>query len=245
MRILYLSDIHANYPALQSAANHFRQPFDLILNGGDTLVYGPFPNETIDWMRQNQALSILGNTDRHILTLLDGQTFKKPKKAEKRIMYGWTAAELSPENRAWLRNQPLSRTINLDMCETKGLKNCSIGMYHGSPDDPDEFLFTNTPDCRFMEIAQRSRHRIITVGHSHSPFHKHIKQVHIINPGSVGRMFDGTAKASCAVIAITEKSIDVQHFRIPYPVEDVVAMLENQRLPAIYQEMYRRGRKLN
>ena len=245
MRILYVSDIHANYPALQSAVNHFRLPFDLILNGGDTLVYGPFPNETINWMRENQALSILGNTDRHILTLLNGDTFKKPKKAEKRIMYGWTVAELSPENRTWLRDQPLSRTVKLNIGRSLGTMSCSIGMYHGSPDDPDEFLFANTPECRFREIAERCRHRIITVGHSHSPFHKHIKQVHFINPGSIGRMFDGRPHASCAVITITKQTTDVKHYRIPYPVEDVVAVLENQRLPVIYQEMYRRGRKLN
>lgn len=245
MKILYVSDIHANYPALQAVVNHFHQPFDLVLNGGDTTVYGPFPNETINWLRENNALSILGNTDRHILTLLDGETFKKPKKAEKRIMYGWTVAELSSENSAWLQNQPLCRTLDLKIVGTRTPVNCSVGMYHGSPEDPDEFLFENTPECRFKELAGKFHHRIITVGHSHSPFHKQINQVHFINPGSTGRMFDGNPRASCAVIEITEKTIEVKHFRIPYPIEKVVKELEHQRLPAIYQEMYKRGRKLN
>ena len=103
MRILLISDIHANFVALEAIAKRFRpQSFDLILNGGDTLVYGPFPNQTIDWLRSNRALSILGNTDRHIITLLKGGSFKKPRKAEKRIMYGWTAAELNNDNRRWL-----------------------------------------------------------------------------------------------------------------------------------------------
>ena len=120
----------------------------------------------------------------------------------------------------------------------------SLGMYHGSPDDPDEFLFADSPEERFRELAGRHHHRIITVGHSHSPFHKQIGQVHFVNPGSVGRMFDGDPSASCAVITIA-KSIEVEHFRIPYPVETVVSELEKQQLPVIYQEMYRQGRKLN
>lgn len=111
MKILLISDIHANFPALQAIWNHFREPFDLILNGGDTTVYGPFPNQTIDWLRDHEVVSILGNTDRHVLQLLEGRTFKKPRKAEKRVMYGWTAAELSEPNREWLRSQPMSQVL--------------------------------------------------------------------------------------------------------------------------------------
>jgi len=245
MRILYVSDIHANYPALQAVVNYFHQPFDLVLNGGDTTVYGPFPNETINWLRKNNVLSILGNTDRHILTLLNGKTFRKPKKAEKRIMYGWTVAELSPDNRAWLMKQPLSRTIKLEVAGHKRCRRCSLGMFHGSPEDPDEFLFANTPECRFLELAANCRHRIITVGHSHSPFYKQFDDIHFINPGSTGRMFDGNPKASCAVIEVTAASVKVKHYRIPYPIRVVVEAIESQRLPAIYQEMYTRGLKLN
>ncbi len=245
MKILYVSDIHANYPALQAVADYFQQPFDLVLNGGDTTVYGPFPNETINWIRENHAHSILGNTDRHVLTLLAGETFRKPKKAEKRIMYGWTAAELSLENRDWLKEQPLSRTISLESCKSKDCSRHCVGMFHGSPEDPDEFLFANTPDCRFKELAAKCNHKIITIGHSHSPFYKLINEVHFINPGSTGRMFDGNPKASCAVIEITRKTVRVRHYRIPYPVDEVVREIENQRLPSIYQEMYIRGLKLN
>ena len=245
MRILCVSDIHGNFPALQAVACHFNEPFDLVLNGGDTTVYGPFPNETINWLRKQNVPSILGNTDRHILTLLDGNTFKKPRKAEKRIMYGWTAAELSAANKTWLKEQPLHRTVAIQK-GTDGVQQAvSIGMYHGSPADPDEFLFANTPDCRFEELARNCQHRIITVGHSHAPFYKQVHGIHFINPGSTGRMFDGTPKASCAVLTLKGVSVKVKHYRISYPVETVVNELERQRLPRIYQEMYMRGRKLN
>ncbi len=87
--------------------------------------------------------------------------------------------------------------------------------------------------------------RLITVGHSHSQFHRYSNGVHFINPGSVGRMFDGKISAACAVLTLVGHEIDVELHRIAYPVEAVIAELHRVRLPAIYLEMYRRGRKLN
>jgi len=37
----------------------------------------------------------------------------------------------------------------------------------------------------------------------------------------------------------------VEHFRIPYPVEELITSLKNNGLPDIYGRMYRTGRKLN
>jgi len=244
MRILLLSDIHGNYPALKAVTDYFIEPFDLILNGGDTTVYAPFPNQTINWLQTHEVPSILGNTDRHVITLLNGSTFKKPGKPEKRIMYGITASDLTTANCQWLTGLPQSRTI---VCSpgTKTGKPSTLGMFHGSPDDPDEFLFPDTSIKRFRELAARTSHAIITIGHSHTPFHRLVNDVHFINPGSVGRMFDGDARASCAVVELKNNDIMVSHYRISYPVEEVTAELKRLRLPAIYREMYRRGRKLN
>lgn len=245
MRILLISDIHGNYPALKAVADHFTDPFDLILNGGDTTVYGPFPNQTINWLRDHEVPSILGNTDCQVITLLGGNTFKKPSKAEKRIMYGITATDLSPINRQWLNDLPQSRTITVGSSNGKKNKTITLGMFHGSPADPDEFLFPDTPLQRFTELADQAGHRLITIGHSHTPFHKEVNGVHFINPGSVGRMFDGNPRASCGVIELRAEEILVKLYRIAYPVIEVTTELQRLRLPAIYGEMYRKGRKLN
>jgi diadenosine tetraphosphatase ApaH/serine/threonine PP2A family protein phosphatase len=118
-------------------------------------------------------------------------------------------------------------------------------MHHGSPADPDEFLFATTPQCRFDELAGLTTQRIVTVGHSHSQFHRFSKGIHFINPGSVGRMFDGKLSAACAVLTVNRRKVGVALHRIAYSVEAVVAEIERLRLPAIYSEMYRLGRKLN
>jgi hypothetical protein len=58
-------------------------------------------------------------------------------------------------------------------------------------------------------------------------------------------MFDGNPEASCATLTLSGKEILVDHYRIPYPVEEVVAALRQQHLPEIYSDMFRQGRKLN
>ncbi len=83
------------------------------------------------------------------------------------------------------------------------------------------------------------------MGHSHVPYYKIVDGVHFINPGSVGRMFDGDPRASFAILKIFLGNITVEHFRIPYPVEKVVEGLKDQQLPDIYAKMFRIGRKLN
>lgn len=238
MRILLLSDIHGNLPALLAIERFFgNQRFDAILNCGDSTVYAPFPNETLQWLQDNKTCSILGNTDQKVITLLQGGTFKKPHDEEKRIMYRATMQSLNSGSKSYLLSLTGSQTLELE--------GQFIGLFHGSPEHPRELLFAQTPDKRFEELSHLTDCRIIVTGHSHSPYHKHINDTHFINPGSAGRMFDGNPQASCATLTISGTDIEVRHHRIAYPVEEVVETLRRQHLPEIYVDMFRQGRKLN
>ncbi|MDY0349733.1 MAG: metallophosphoesterase family protein [Desulfobulbaceae bacterium] len=237
-KILLLSDIHGNFPALAEIDRRCRgEGIDIILNCGDATVYAPFPNETLHWLREHQAVSILGNTDTKVLRLLEGGSFKKPRKAEKRIMYEWTAGQLRAENREYLAAMP-----NRARLVVEGFR---IGLFHGSPDDDNEFLFADTPASRFRDLAARTDCDILVSGHSHTPYHKVIDRVHFLNPGSVGRMFDGSPEASYGVLELSPGTIGISLRRCPYPIDEVIDRHRRNRLPPIYEEMYRTGRKLN
>ena len=238
-KILVLGDIHANYPALQTIRNYVREyRFDRIINTGDFTVYSTFPNETIQWFRKRkQSICILGNTDRRILGILKGKKLKRPKKEEKRVMYYWTAENLLPENVQYLKSLP--RQTNLT------IGNIRIGVFHGTCDDEDETLFPNASESRFRGLAKEFPFQVHIMGHSHTPYYKIIDGVHFINPGSVGRMFDGDPRAAFAILKVSSGKIAVEHFRIPYPVEAVITGLKQNRLPNIYAKMYRLGKKLN
>lgn len=238
MKILLISDIHGNYPALSALAGSFDPTaYDLICNCGDSTVYAPFANETIDWLRHHQVASIRGNTDDKVIKLLKGKTFKKPGKSEKRIMYTSTAEILSAKNRSYLLGLKKRRIMDL--------KDITLGLYHGSPADHDEFLFNTTPDKRFASLAAQTKCDIIVTGHSHTPYHKHIGGVHFINPGSVGRMFDGNPELSFAELTLAGNKCFVAHHRLPYDIDKVIHGLKINNLPSIYARMYRLGKKLN
>ncbi len=245
--ILLLADIHGNYPALAAIGRELdATAFDAVINCGDSLVYAPFANETLAWLARHRAVSILGNTDKKVIRLLQGTPFKKPSKPDKRIMYTSTAEALDQTGQNMLL--ALAESAQLRLPRTAGdspKRPLVLGIFHGSPADPDEFLFADTPDARFHELARDSACDIIVTGHSHSPYHKFLSGTHFINPGSAGRMFDGDPRASCAILEIAPTAITVRHLRIAYEIAEVVAAIRTHGLPEIYATMFMQGRKLN
>jgi putative phosphoesterase len=238
-KILILGDIHANFPALDAVVRYVQpERFDWIVNTGDFTVYSTFPNETIKWFRERKnAICIQGNTDRKVLRILKGKKLKKPGKDEKRVMYFWTSENLDSENITFLKALRKQTDIKVG-----GLR---IGIFHGTLEDPDEELFPTAPESRFRQLAMDSVYRVQIMGHSHVPYYRVVDGVHFINPGSVGRPFDGNPRTSFAILKVDSGKIAVEHFRIPYAVEDVVKGLKEHKLPDIYAKMYRTGKKLN
>ena len=173
-KILLLGDIHANYPALKAIEKYIKPDrFDHIINTGDFTVYSTFPNETIQWFRERKkTICILGNTDRRILKILKGKKLKKPKREEKRVMYYWTSQNLHPKNESYLESLPKQTDFTLD--------HIRIGVFHGTFDDPDEELFSSSPESRFHQLSKDSPYQIHIMGHSHVPYYKIVNGVHFM-----------------------------------------------------------------
>ncbi len=238
MKILIVSDIHGNYPALQAVDSFFaRESFDMILNAGDCTVYAPFANEVLNWLEEKKSVSIIGNTDKKVRKLLKGKNFKKPGKAEKRVMYEHAATTL--------QNKPKKYLLSLKKKAIVEAANYNIGIFHGSPDDPEEFLFPTASLARFRELADKYNHDMVITGHTHTPYHLRVNGTDFINPGSVGRMFDGDYRASCAVLELNNKKVSCQHYRIDWDLDRMVEKIKEEKLPSIYCKMYKKGLKLN
>ncbi len=69
MRLLILSDIHANIAALR-AIEKDAGAVDAIYCAGDYVDYGTDPHEAIGWVREHGAHCVMGNHDRHLLNIL-------------------------------------------------------------------------------------------------------------------------------------------------------------------------------
>lgn len=238
-KILVMGDIHSNFPALKAIQNHVRkETFHRIMNTGDFTVYGTHPNEVVQWFREKRnAICIVGNTDKRVLEILTGKELKKPKREEKRIMYFWTCENLLPENVRYLHSLPDQLDFTADTVR--------IGLFHGDFDDKEESLRSDSPESRFRELAAKFPYQVHVMGHTHVPFHRIVDGVHFLNPGSAGRPFDGDPRASFAILTVDSGNIAVEHFRVPYPVEEVATSLKKNGLPDLYAEMYRAGKKLN
>lgn len=70
MKILLISDIHANIDALR-AVEAAEGQFDLLLCAGDFVDWGFDPHEVIAWFRTQNFIAVSGNHDRYLLKLWD------------------------------------------------------------------------------------------------------------------------------------------------------------------------------
>ena len=98
MRILVLSDIHANLEALD-ATLAAAPPFDAVVNLGDIVGYGASPNEVAERSRKLGTIFVRGNHDKAATGVMDLDDFN-PMAAAAAI---WTRNELTAENLDWLR----------------------------------------------------------------------------------------------------------------------------------------------
>ena len=102
MRILIISDIHANLTALNSVLADVGN-YDAVWCLGDLVGYGPDPNECIARVRELPYLAcIIGNHDAAALNQIETATFN----TEARQALEWTQRVLSEDSKEFLRSLP-------------------------------------------------------------------------------------------------------------------------------------------
>ncbi|MCD0163664.1 MULTISPECIES: metallophosphoesterase [unclassified Deinococcus] len=227
VRLLLLSDIHANHTALQAVLNDAeKRRYDQVIHLGDALGYGPHPREVLDALRELDAVCVLGNHDDMLLQYADGRRETKDSIVSMALM--WQLSRLSERDVAWVR---LWRD---------GIDDPHVGARyrHGTPVSLDDYT-DSVPAAR--EAFGHWQGRLGFVGHTHvpavyatlnSPVGDWIKAQHftdggsymvppstrvILNPGSVGQPRDGNPQASYAVFDTTRAHFEV--FRVPYDIE--------------------------
>lgn len=239
MKICVLADVHANLPALEAVLVHARQAgAEWIWNAGDFVGYGAFPDEVVQRLRQEGAVSILGNYDRKVLRVPEKQKdWKTSKGPQKWLAFCWAYENLSAENRAYLARLPEIRHIWMDALH--------IFMAHGSPESPKEHLSPDTPDERLRELNRVANADMIIVGHSHRAFVRTVDGVLWVNPGSVGRPDDGNPRASYALVELESGKMTSRLMRVAYDVERAAAAIRAAGLPEEFAQMALRGRNLD
>jgi predicted phosphodiesterase len=241
VRILLLSDIHANLEALD-ACLAAAPPHDLVVNLGDIVGYGASPNEVTDRVRELGTIFVRGNHDKAATGLMDLDDFN-PMAAAAAM---WTRAQLTPKNLEWLRALPHGPLPMPNFPQ--------VQLVHGSPNDEDEYvvslgdalapLITLTIPLTFFghthlqggffangSSADGFRPEYRTVGQTESVALQ-LKPAtrYMINPGSVGQPRDGDWRAAFAVY---DSEGQIIHFhRSPYNLKGAQDRIFDAKLPA-------------
>jgi len=209
MRILVVSDIHGNWPALQAVA---AVPHDAVVCLGDTVGYGPQPAACLRWLRASGAHMVQGNHDRALADVVPPRChpdFEWLAAAAQGIAH----AQLDEEEKAFLRGLPRRRDVVLD-----GRR---LALVHATPADPLYSYIGPDPE-RWRAAAAGVDADFLLVGHTHLPFHLDLGGPSIVNPGSLGQPKDGDPRAAFAMI---EEGVP-RLARVRYPVEQTVSALE-------------------
>ncbi len=208
MKLLILSDIHANWPALE-AVLAAESGVDHIICAGDLVNYGPHPVQCVEWMRSHssQVWIAQGNHDLALATAGNPQC-SKPFREMAAEGGRFTALQLDAEEKQYLSGLPL--------LITQQVENRTITVCHAVPSTTPYAYVSEHDVARWQsEVAYAQRPDYLVVGHTHMPFVMQIDKTTVINPGSVGQPKDGDSRASYAVwedgeVALRRASYDVQ-----------------------------------
>jgi diadenosine tetraphosphatase ApaH/serine/threonine PP2A family protein phosphatase len=231
MRILIISDIHANQNALEAVIAN-ASPFDSVWCLGDIVGYGPDPNECVTLVSKlPNLICLLGNHDAAALQQIDIDTFN----VEARMAIRWTQQSLTAESLAFLEKLPEKVVID------------AVTLAHGSPRQPvwEYILDTRTATANFAHFDTP----YCFVGHSHLPVLYHlpddvrvarlivpdaVTQItlaprSILNPGSVGQPRDRDPRAAYAIYDPDENTWEFH--RVAYDIPAVQARMSSVDLP--------------
>ncbi len=200
MRVAVISDIHSNLHALEMVERQIeRDGAEEVWNLGDSVGYGPKPNECCALLARLAAVSLIGNHDLAALGKLSLDDFSPLAAGAAR----WTQERLDQGSRAYL--SPLEPSARASEC----------ALYHGSPREP-VWAYVLGPSSAADAFAL-SDDRLLLVGHSHvamaaslppdegDGFFQEARDGSsfdisggrwLLNPGSVGQPRDGDPRAA-------------------------------------------------
>lgn len=237
MQFLIISDLHANWYALEAVLADAKGKYEETICCGDLVGYNPHPDRVTRWAAANCSAVIRGNHDKVVAGIEDLEWFNEVAQTAAR----WTMAHIDRPQMAYLHN--------LGMGPRKGE---FFEIWHGSLADEDEYV-TSTREA--APLFERLELPLGFFGHTHlqGGFFKRYGRVgliprvapdesrrtieldpdtlYMINPGSVGQPRDGDPRAAYAIYDSNKKTVTL--CRVEYAVQKTAAEIQDAGLPEV------------
>ncbi len=241
-----MSDLHANWQALDAVVAAAAGRYDEVLCCGDLVGYGADPNPIVEWVRDHCTHVVRGNHDKACSGLDDLEWFN-PVARHAAI---WTQQVLTPENVQYVRELPKGPLL---------VQNFEL--VHGSPYDEDEYVLAADEATQAFNYLER---RLTFFGHTHVQggfiwnqsrvetimrtslrCDSQVMEIdsecaYLINPGSTGQPRDGDPRAAYVVFD-SDASMMTYH-RVEYDIAGAQKAIRDAGLPSILADRLSVGR---
>ncbi len=206
---------------------------------GDTVGYGPLPNECCRSVQERAGICLVGNHDLVVLGELSVTDFNDEAAAAAE----WTSDILTQPSRSFLESlKPAAAAEGVDL-------------YHASARDPVwEYVLTEESARATLELSDAP---VVLVGHSHvalaitlngrdvrgglAPAGTEIELDGrwLLNPGSVGQPRDGDPRAAWLLLDLERRFAAFR--RVQYPIKQTQTEMRERGLPRALADRLGRG----
>ena len=200
MKIVVISDVHANLEAL----NALPELGDELWVLGDLVDYGPNPREVVSLLRSRAEFAVRGNHDQAVGFEDDPHCTPRYRQMalETRDL---TIQKMNGDLTRYLQQLPLHRTVERD--------GRSFYLCHATPSDP-LYGYCPAESDRWAKEVEAIKVDYLLVGHTHTPFIRQVGSTTVVNPGSLGQPKTGKPDACYAVWY--DDHFELKQFSYPY-----------------------------
>jgi protein phosphatase len=240
-RIALIADIHGNLPALDAVLTDIqRRGIKRIICLGDLVGKGPQPAEAVDRIREVCETTVAGNWDLGIQLPQDKETGL------------WQQVRLGAERLEYLRTLPFCADLWLSGRRVRLVHASAKSVYHRVYKNADKkerlAMFANTEATGGFAGEPDVTPNVVGYGDIHVSFYQTLKSkdkegLVLFNTGSVGAPYDGIPQTSYVVLEGNAESREpgpfgVHMLRVPYDMEQAVAIAEQVGLPNVDRFRY-------
>ena len=224
MRIIVITDVHANLPALQAALADIRKSgYDVIVHTGDAMGIGPYPAECMELLMNTPSIRfVMGNHESYFVNGVPDPLPPNTSDAEVEHVL-WTHARLGPA----FRNIMVEWPYRLEIREG-GMK-CAFMHYALDSSGRGFARVIRKPTAADLDGLHASTDAsIVFYGHDHSPSDVQGAKRYV-DPGALGCSKDSLARY-CSV-EISPEGLAVEHHAAIYETAGLFQAFEERKVP--------------